>query len=228
MRCIVVDDEEMSRQIIKKFVEKTDFLEFIGAYPNAIEGSAAIRKENIDLIFLDIEMPEMTGMELIKSLKVAPQIILTTSKQEYAVEAFEYEVTDYLLKPINYSRFLKAVTKAREKFQPESDKEPADDTIFVKVDSRLVKLNTNEIGYIEALGDYVSIHTDKKKYTVFATMKGIEKSLPSKDFIRVHRSYIIRIEKILDIQDSNLIIFNNIIPIGPSYKSELMKRLKIL
>jgi len=229
MRCIIVDDEEMSRQIIGKFVDQTDYLEKVGSFSSAIDASGILRKENVDIIFLDIEMPEMSGIDLIKVLKDKPQIILITSEQKYAVEAFEYEVTDYLLKPLSYARFLKAVEKAREKISVAAAAPvPKDDSVFIKVDSRLVKLNKNEIFYIEALRDYVIVHTDSKKFTVFSTMKGIEKNLPADEFIRVHRSYIIRIDKILDIEDNTLVIKNKVVPIGPSYKSELMSRLNII
>ncbi|GJQ63084.1 MAG: DNA-binding response regulator [Melioribacteraceae bacterium] len=230
MRCIIVDDEEMSRQIIGKFVDQTDYLEKVGSFDSAIDASAQLRKESVDIIFLDIEMPEMSGMDLIKVLKDKPQIILITSEQKYAVEAFEYEVTDYLLKPLTYARFLKAVEKAKEKINSTApvNTAPKDDSVFIKVDSRLVKLQKQDILYIEALRDYVIVHTDSKKYTVFSTMKGIEKNLPSDEFIRVHRSYIIRLDKILDIEDNTLVIKNKVVPIGPSYKSELMNRLNII
>ncbi len=231
IRCMIVDDEEMSRQILLKFVEQTEFLECVGSYSNAIEASNILRKDPVDVIFLDVEMPEMSGLDLIKTLVSRPQIILTTSKEKYAVEAFEQEVTDYIVKPINYARFVKAATKVKDKLDSEGANtitEENDNSLFIKVDSRYVKLDKHEINYIEALRDYVVINTDKKKYTVFSTMKGIEKNLPSKEFARVHRSFIIRIDKILDIEDNNLVINNKIIPIGPSYKSELMKRLNII
>lgn len=230
MRCIIVDDEEMSRQIIGKFVEQTDFLENIGSFSNAIDASGVLRKEKVDVIFLDVEMPEMSGLDLIKILKEKPQIILISSEQKYAVEAFEYEVTDYILKPLNYARFLKAVEKANEKLSASQSHTPVhkDDSIFIKVDSRLVKLDKSDIIYIEALRDYVIVHTDNKKYTVFSTMKGIEKNLPNDEFTRVHRSYIIRIDKIQDIEDNTLVIKNKVIPIGPSYKAELMNKLNII
>jgi len=229
MRCIVVDDEEMSREIIRKFIERTDFLEFAGAFSNAIDASNAIRKDVVDIIFLDIQMPEMTGMELIRSLHNPPQIILITSEEKYAVEAFEYEVADYLLKPPSYPRFLKAVNKVVEK-KDSQNAEPIreDKNVFIKVDSKLVKLDSEDILFVEALGDYVVIHTSEKKFTVYSTMKAIEQNLNFPNFLRVHRSFIINIDKINDIQEGNLLIKGTIIPIGGSYRNDLMKRLKII
>lgn len=226
--CIVVDDESMSREIILKFVEQTEYLLLSGAFSNAIDASNAIKKQAVDIIFLDVEMPEMSGLEFLKLLKDKPQIILTTSQEKYAVEAFEYEVLDYLLKPVTYTRFLKAVSKAMVKFEETENNAVDNKNIFLKVDSKLVKVELEELYMVEALGDYVIVHTMNKKFTVFSTMKGIEKSLPKTEFLRVHRSYIIRIDKIQDIQDNNLVIKGKVIPIGPSYKSDLIKRLNII
>jgi len=228
MKCLIVDDEHIARKIIEEFVRKTDFLEFAGSCENAIEASKKLRTEKIDLIFLDVEMPEMSGLDLLKTMKEKPQIILITSKEKYAVEAFEFDVTDYIVKPPTYARFLKAVNKASEKNTPAAKKESAEGFIFVKVENRLVKIETALINYIEANGDYATISTTEKNYTIYSTMKSLEEKIRNDSFVRVHRSFIININKINDIEDNTLLINKKIIPIGASYKNVLMKRLNIV
>lgn len=227
MKCLIVDDEDISRKILERFVEQTDSLTLAGSCSNAIEVVKLLKEEEIDLIFLDIEMPEMTGMELIETVKESPQIIFVTAKEDYAVEAFEHNVTDYLLKPITYARFLKSVEKAVEMYNSKGDvRTPG--YIFVKVDSRLMKMNLSDINFVEAQGDYIQLHTQRGKHLIYSTMKHIESKLPKKDFARVHRSYIVRIDRIADITENNLMIDKQIIPIGEKYKSDLLKKLNIL
>jgi len=236
MKCIVVDDDLMSQKMVEGLVKKTPVLEHIGTYGSAIEASAAITEKHIDLIFLDVEMPEMTGLDLLKTLHNPPQIILVTSKQNYALDAFEYNVTDYLLKPIDsYSRFLKAVMKAKENIDKaievptEADGSNGPENLFIKVDSLLVNFDLKEILLVEAYGDYVKIHTaGGKVHTVYAKMKDIEGKLPITDFLRVHRSFIVRLDKIKNIDSSNLQIAEKIIPISNSYKPKLMERINTL
>lgn len=231
MNCIVVDDDDMSRHMVSRCVEQTDFLKLVKLCSNAIEASNVLRTEKVDLIFLDIEMPEMTGIEFIKNFKEKPQIILITSHEEYAVEAFEHDVTDYILKPVNYGRFLKAVTKAKDNFDSEENNNHStseDTNIFVKVNSRLIKIRTDDIMWIESMSDYVNILTPNGKYTVHSTMKGIIEKLPTDDFVRVHRSYIVKKDKISVIEDNTLVIDKKLIPIGKSYKDELMKSLNLI
>lgn len=228
MKCLIVDDEHIARKIIEEFVRKTDFLESAGSCQNAIEAAKKIRNEKIDLIFLDVEMPEMSGLDLLKTLKEKPQIILITSKEKYAVEAFEFDVTDYIVKPPTYARFLKAVNKAAEKVTPAAKQENTEGFIFVKVENRLVKIETEFINYIEANGDYATISTTEKNYTIYSTMKSLEDKIKNDSFVRVHRSFIININKINDIEDNTLLINKKIIPIGASYKNVLMKRLNIV
>ena len=228
MKCLIVDDEHIARKIIEEFVRKTDFLESSGSCQNAIEAAKKIRDEKIDLIFLDVEMPEMSGLDLLKTMKEKPQIILITSKEKYAVEAFEFDVTDYIVKPPTYARFLKAVNKAVEKVAPISKQENTEGFIFAKVENRLVKIETAFINYIEANGDYATISTTEKNYTIYSTMKSLEDKIKNDSFVRVHRSFIININKINDIEDNTLLINKKIIPIGASYKNVLMKRLNIV
>ncbi|MBI1185178.1 response regulator [bacterium] len=228
LKSIIVDDEEMSRNILKNFVSKTQNLEAVALCEDGIEASNYLSRHVVDLIFLDIEMPEMSGIDLIKSLNKPPMVILVTSKREHAIEAFEYNVVDYVLKPFDYARFLKAVNKAREIHSANNESNDDDPDIFVKVDSRLVKIHSSDVNWIEALGDYIVINTAESKYIVHNTMKGIESKLSSDKFLRVHRSYIVRLDKIETLDESVIVIKQKIIPIGGTYKSRLMNRLNMV
>jgi DNA-binding LytR/AlgR family response regulator len=171
----------------------------------------------------------MTGMELVKSLQVKPQVIFVTSRSDYAVEAFEYNVTDYLVKPITYARFLKAVTKAKDIFDTHQPVQLHSKDLYIKTDSKIVKLNLKDLLYVEALADYVMFYTaNGNRHVVHSTMKGVEKKLNSGEFIRVHRSFIINIEKIDAIEDLSIVINKKLIPIGASYKDGFLKKLNIL
>ncbi|MCB0737841.1 MAG: response regulator transcription factor [Bacteroidetes bacterium] len=228
LKSIIVDDEELSRNIIQNFVDKTDNLESLAQCEDGIQASNFLAKKEVDVIFLDIEMPEMSGMDLIKSLSKPPMVILITSKKEHAIEAFEYNVVDYVLKPFDYARFSKAVNKAREIYKQSNDTHDDDADIYVRVDSRLVKIKASEVYWIEALGDYIVINTEDSKYIVHNTMKGIESKLSPDKFLRVHRSYIVRLERIETLDESVIVIKQKIIPIGGTYKSRLMNRLNMV
>lgn len=228
IKSIIVDDEELSRNILKNFVTKTQHLEVMALCADGIEASNYLSRHQVDLIFLDIEMPEMSGIDLIKSLSKPPMVILVTSKREHAIEAFEYNVVDYVLKPFDYSRFLKAVNKAKEIYSVNNESQEDDPDIFVKVDSRLVKIKSSDVYWIEALGDYIVINTEESKYIVHNTMKGIETKLSSDKFLRVHRSYIVRLDKVETLDESVIVIKQKIIPIGGTYKSRLMNRLNMV
>ncbi len=228
IRCAIVDDEEMSRKNIEQLIKRIQDLKLVVVCKDAIEASNALRKEKVDLIFLDVEMPEMTGIELVKSLTHKPEIVLITSKENYAVEAFEYDVADYIVKPATYERFLKAYDRVKARLTADNENLVNDDAVFVKVDSQLVKVNTSDILWVEAFGDYVNIFTETNKYIVHSTMKGMENKLSSDHFFRVHRSYIVRLQKIKAIEETLIIIGKKLIPIGDSYRSALMKRLNML
>jgi len=231
--CMVVDDEAVSRKIVQKFIENTSFLSLQHVSENAIEANNFLQENQVDILFLDVEMPEMTGMELLKVLDRNIEVILITSNKEYAVEAFDESVTDYLVKPIDYSRFLKAVNKVKEKLElrhdnPEGTEESSTGNIYVKTDSKIVKVNLSEVLYVEALADYVIINTETSKHIVHSTMKGLEQRLPENMFARVHRSYIVNIDRIDSLEDQTVIIKKKIIPIGASYRSNFLKRLNFL
>ncbi len=227
MRCLVVDDEALSRAFMEHFISKHDALELVGSSESAVDAANVLKSQTVDILFLDIEMPEMTGLELIESLSIRPQIILVTAKEDYALEAFNVDVTDYLLKPVKYGRFLRAIERAerqakllREGHEPEH--------VFIKTEGRLVKLDLKSIRWIEAQGDYVRISAQNKRYMVHSTMKGMLKRLPRDAFARVHRSYIVRMDQIEDIADATIVIERKVIPIGSSYRDDLLGQLKML
>lgn len=228
MNCIIVDDEQMSRDAIEHCIRQTDFLNLVKSCSSPIEALKVLQKENIDLIFLDVEMPEMSGFDLIKNLKQLPQIILITAKKNYALEAFEYHVTDYLVKPVNAGRFLKAVLHAKELHEKENHISISSEYIFVKSSSKFIQIKTKDILWIEALGDYVNIYTGKERITVLTTMKDLENKLSPAEFARVHRSYIVRLDKIKTIEDTMILIDQKAIPVGKSYKDNLMARLNLI
>ncbi len=239
LRCMVVDDDDVSRSIITHHIKKNENLELVHVCENAIDAHNILLKDkNLDILFLDIEMPEMNGLELVQMIANEPiKIILTTSRQDYAVEAFEHSVSDYLVKPIAYPRFLKAVNKlanvlAQEKIIPDSTSEGSSSNsefLFVRSNHKIVKVQPKDIAYIEALSDYIVIHTEKDSHTVHSTMKGINSKLETfKNFVRVHRSYIINVEHIDSVQDVQVIVKGNPIPIGRSYRTDFMDRLDVL
>ncbi|CAG5083412.1 Transcriptional regulatory protein YpdB [Parvicella tangerina] len=230
MRCIVVDDDELSRSVIEDLINETDSLELIKSCEDAVEAFKVIKEEHIDLVFLDIEMPKMDGLEMLRTLSPLPQVILVTAHEKYAVESYEYDVTDFLHKPISLARFMKAVDKAYNRFENNrADITSQDKTIFIKADSRLVQINTEDILYIEALGNYMRIFTTgEQKYTILSTMKDIISKLSSDDFVRVHRSFIVRLDKIKTIEDNYIVINNKQINIGKAYKDDLTQKLNLL
>ena len=174
-------------------------------------------------------MPKMDGISMLKSLNPLPQVILVTSYDKYAVESYEYDVTDFVKKPISTARFLKAIEKASKRFKKESSHfTTKGETIFIKSDSKLVQINTNQIFWIEALGNYMRVITEEGKYTILSTMKDVASKLPSDDFVRVHRSFIVRLDKIESIEDNYIVINENQINIGKAYKEGLNKKLNLL
>lgn len=228
MNCIIVDDDEFAQMMIKKCVERTDALNLLSICSNAFDALNFLKENPADLIFLDIEMPEMNGIEFIQSLANVPQIILVSSKDVYALEAFEYDVVDYILKPVEYPRFIKAVEKAQRMNENVQLPEPTSDHLFIKKDSKLIRLELKDILFIEALADYVNIHTEDNRYTVLSTMKAMESKLPKQAFARTHRSYIIRLDKIISIEENVVTVKEKSIPISRSYKENIMKRLNFL
>ncbi len=240
MNCIIIDDEETARMIIQQLCSQVDELSVIEEFPNAIQAIKFLNSNKIDLIFLDIHMPDFTGFDFIQTLKNPPQIILTTSDKNFALEAFEYEcIVDYLVKPITLPRFLKAIQKVEtdalekketaESLAGENNSSSSEENdLYVNIDRRLIKIDLPTINIIEAKGDYILIKTEKQNYTVHSTLKKIEEKLPDDLFLKVHRSYIINFKKIIDIEDNSVLIEKDVIPVSRSNRPELMKRLNLL
>jgi DNA-binding LytR/AlgR family response regulator len=233
MNCIIIDDDKLSRRIVEEFVAKTESLNLLHSFENAVDAINAFKSDDeIHLIFLDIEMPEMSGIDFLDSLKNPPQIIIISSKDKYALNAFEYDVTDYLLKPITYSRFDKAVDKALNRFEKNRIDGMGKEEIFIKKNSTLVRLKYDDILWVEALENYVIFNTFSDKYTIHFTMKAIEQKLPTSKFTMVHRSYIVNTSSINVIEDNAIIIKtedgSKTIPIGKSYKDKLMGDINLM
>jgi len=227
MKCIIVDDDQIQRELLQAYIGELDNLILAGSFENAQLALQAMQDEDIDLLFLDVEMPRMSGLDLLKSLSRKPQIILVTSYEKYAVDAFDFDVTDFLVKPIDFARFVKAVNKASERMK-RSIPTDEDYDMFVKDGTQLIKINTGDIIFITALSDYVKIATPHKEYAILYTMKNILDKLPRNKFCRVHRSYIIRLDKIDKIEDHIIEIGDTLIPISKSYRDELYRKLNLL
>jgi DNA-binding LytR/AlgR family response regulator len=231
INCLVVDDDEMIRLDLERKISTKPFLNLVAVCDSAMAAAEILLKEKVDLVFLDIMMPGMTGMQFLQSLSSnRPQIIFVTSEKQFAAEAFEYEVTDFLVKPVSEERFLKAVMRASSLMHnnPAVNNAVQENHLFVKVNSSLVKINISDILYIEAMADYVTIHTPEHRYTVHATMKTIQESLPAAGFFRVHNSFIVNIEKISVIEDNMVMINKKLLPVSRSKVKPLMQRLNLI
>ncbi len=233
MNCIIVDDDKISREIVEHFIKKISFLHLSYSFQTAVEAIKTLKsEEEINLIFLDIQMPEMSGIELLDSLQSYPQVIIVSAQEHYALEAFNYDVTDYLLKPITYPRFLKAVNKAYDRYKETPNLSETTDGIFIRRNSSLIRLKYNDIIWIEALENYVTFTTETEKIIVHSTMTAIESKLPCSKFSRVHRSFIVNLSKFDIIEDNSIMLKigdqTKIIPIGKSYKGKLLSDLNLL
>lgn len=224
IKTIIVDDEIVSREALKLALEDIKEIKVVAECANAIEAIEAMNEHSVDLVFLDIEMPDMSGMDLMRNFKM-PEVVFVTSNKEFAPDAFTLDATDFVIKPVEISRLLMAVEKVKDNLEHSQKESPF---VFIKHDSRYVKIFLTDINYVEALADYVNIYVHNKRYTILSTMKSIESRLPTPDFVRVHRSYIVRLDKVDEIEDSTISIGEKFIPISRSYKDRLMKSLKML
>jgi DNA-binding LytR/AlgR family response regulator len=227
MNCIIVDDDDASRAVITQMVKQVEYLNVIKTCSTPVEAINTLRKENIDLLFLDIEMPEMNGMEMLKALDNKPQVILITSHTEYALDAFDLNVADYLIKPITLPRFLKALAKVKAS-ATEDQVNMSRDWFFIKKNSVLHKVPVKDILWIEALGDYITVHTKDERFIIHATLKSLETKLHTSKFVRVHRSYIVQIENIKKVEDTTIFINDTSIPVGALYKENFIKQINTL
>ena len=228
IKAIIVDDDELCRAVISDLLEEVEDIECVANFGNALDAFKFLNENDVDVIFLDVEMPKMGGMELLRNLQIKPLVVMITSHDEFALESYEYDVTDFLKKPLNTPRFLKTIEKIKKTLVGEATVKKNDDYIFIKSDSKLVQIKLEDIHWVEALGNYMRLHTDKEKHTVLSTMKEIESKLPTKDFIRIQRSFIVRLDKILSIEDNYVIMKNKEIHIGKAYKEEFNNRLNFL
>ena len=231
MTCIVIDDEPLARQGMEMHIANVSFLQLLGSFSNALAASDFLRKEKVDLLFLDINMPEMSGLDFLKSLRDAPLVIFTTAYPQYALESYELDAIDYLVKPIRIERFLKAVNKAENHLkllQQESGNNHVekieDDFVFIKADRKYFKIYFKEILYIEGLKDYVIIFTDDNKIITSMNIKTIAGQLPASIFARVSKSYIVNTLRISSFDNELIYIGNNEIPLGQSFKDEFIKQ----
>lgn len=241
MRCVIIDDEPLAIDVIENYVNQVGGIEIVAKCTNPLDAITILNKNQVDLVFLDIEMPNLTGIELVKTLDNIPQFIFTTAYPQYALEGFDLNATDYLVKPIPFNRFLKAISRAKEKYelehssfkhlksiQPEQS-EVKNDFIFVKSEYDNVKINTKDIKYIQGLKDYIKIYIvdSNKAILTLSSFKDIQDKLPANQFLRVHRSYIVNTSYIKSVQKTKIVIDEIRIPIGDTYKNEVLKRLGV-
>ncbi len=228
IKTIIVEDEPLAREGLKSYIREIDFLDLLGSCENALEANNKISSENPELMFLDIQMPKITGLDFLKSLKKPPMVIFTTAYPNYALQGFELDVIDYLVKPYSFDRFLKAVNKAREMYKLKNQKshqEKNKDHIFLKVDNFLKRINFEEIHYIEGMENYVAVHTHEGRFITLMTMKNMEDSLPSRDFLRVHKTYIISRSKVKGIVGNEIDMGMKKIPFSRSRRNEIIQAL---
>ncbi|HOY12088.1 MAG TPA: LytTR family DNA-binding domain-containing protein [Saprospiraceae bacterium] len=231
IKTLIVDDEPLALDILETFIAKMPNLELVARCNNALEGIEALKNHEVDLMFLDIQMPQITGIEFLRSLRNPPAVVFTTAFPDFALEGFELDAVDYLLKPISMDRFMKAVSKATERIMirkqgTDTIEEIGDDYFFVKADKKLIKVNFSDIIYIEGLKDYVIIRQENSRVIALQTMKSLEDKLHSSNFRRVHRSYIVNLGKVLALDGNTLEVMEKgqvkVIPIGKNYRDELL------
>lgn len=226
IKCIIVEDEALAQNVLQRHLQKIDRFELVAICNNALEAREVLNSREVDLMFLDIQLPGMTGLHFLQTLTSPPLVVLTTAYSEYAVQSYEFNIIDYLLKPVSFERFCKAIDKIVDgrlfnQTSKEKESSPADH-IFVKSNSKFFKVNFSEIIYIEGMKDYLKIHTREYNLVTLQTMNEMEKILPAKKFLRVHRSYIIAIAYIKSIYGNSIEIENATIPVGVNYKEKVM------
>jgi DNA-binding LytR/AlgR family response regulator len=231
INCLVIDDEPVARKGIAGYVEQTPFLSLIGTCKSAIEANELLHKKEVDLLFLDIQMPDLTGTEFIRSLENPPEVIFTTAYRDYAIEGFELNALDYLVKPISFQRFLKAANKALSFFdlQRQAFEKPStglvQDYFFIKSDGQFIKIKLDDVLFFESEKDYVFIYTQQKRYLTLLSLKQLEKELPANRFLRVHRSYLISLDKVDLVEGNEMVIKGQRIPISRSLQETIFNTL---
>ncbi len=236
LSCIVVEDDPVAERILTKYIDQTPGIELKHAYDSAEPALESLKAGPCDVLFLDVELPKMRGTDLLEQLETRPMVVFVTSDRDYALDAFQFNAVDFLLKPLEYDRFMRAVERINELVSaaplpeepPEANAQDAE-SIFVRHNSKYVRVELDSINWVEAIGDYVQIYTKDRRYTVHSTMKAMDQKLPTALFQRVHRSYIIRVDAIQEIEDNTLVLPDGkLIPIGKSYRNGLLERLNML
>ena len=231
INCAIIDDEPLSRKGLKEYLADISFLNLVAEFSNPVEAADSISIKEIDLLFLDIEMPRITGVDFLKTLSNPPAVIFTTAYSRYALDGFELNALDYLVKPISFDRFLKACLKAKEYFELRSANKKlpgtpaATDHFFIKADNKLIRIALDKILFIEAVQNYVTIHTSTKKYLSYLTFRSVEEYLPPGKFIKVHKSYIVSAAKIDSIEGNDIRMGTHHIPVSRNLKEEVMSQL---
>lgn len=229
IKCAIIDDEPLARKVIRQYLEQVSWMQLVFEEGNPLEAINRLRQEQVDLLFLDIKMPGITGLEFMNILQSRPQIILTTAYRDYALEGFEYEVVDYLLKPISLERFLKAIHKIHQTEQLRSVENATPkairESIIIKQDKKLFKVFLDEITHIEGLKDYVKVHTNDRTYITYHTMQGMLRDLNSDDFQRVHKSFIINLNHFRSLEGGMISLTSNIVPLGRTYREGFIQKI---
>jgi len=225
LSCIIVDDEPVARKILYEFVEQVPFMDLQGKFENATKAEAFLKSNAVDMIFLDIEMPKISGLQFLQKMHVESIVILTTAFPQYALEGYELDIIDYLLKPFAFNRFLKAVHKARDYYQMKNMATNAVQSsyIFVKSEKRIEKIELNDILYAESIGNYVGIYTEDKRFIAYLTMKSLESQLPVNEFIKIHQSYLVNCSKIDAIDGNEMKIGSRSLPMSRNCRETVMK-----
>lgn len=230
MKCIVVDDEALARKLLEKYISQIPNLELVAMCKNPMEAAAVLQKETVDVMFLDIQMPQITGISFLKSLNQKPFVVFTTAYEQYALEGYSLDVVDYLLKPFSFERFFQAMNKVSERLQGSQPiiaeaktTKNTKDYILVKSEHRVHRLKYSEIDFIESMQAYVAFHVDGKRILSLNTMKKLEQELPNHQFIRIHKSYIVAINKVKLLEGNQVVIGQSKLPIGASYREQVMK-----
>ena len=232
INCIIIDDEPLARKGLKEYISEVDFLNLQGEFDNPLKAAELMTKAEVHLLFLDIQMPKITGLDFLRSLKQPPPVIFTTAFPQYALDGFDLNALDYLVKPISFDRFLKAALKAKEYHEVRQENAASADVsesqqkyFFIKADNKLVKIFYEEILFIEALQNYVAVHCEDRKYITYLTFKSVEEYLPSDKFIKTHKSYIVSAAKIDSIEGNDIRIGTHHVPISRNMKDEVMEKL---
>lgn len=229
LKTFIIDDEPLAQKGLEDHISETGFLELVGVAEDPVEAMETLTTMNIDLVFLDIQMPKMSGIDFLQKLKTPPIVIICSAYAEYALQSYELDVLDYLLKPVTFNRFTKSVIKAKEYFElrqkGKSNLYLADDYFYVKCNNTIEKINLSDLVYLEAMGNYVTIHTKDRKLVTYLTLKGVEDYLPKEKFVRIHKSYLVPIDKIQQIDADEVKIGEIVLPISRNYRDDLIARI---